>query len=120
MRRVCFSHKTVGALAVAARAYRVMPHIHREIEELADVQQGYRWNIGGKTNYAAPPRQSEVMCDRLNVREARRQGKLPEKSVARRLSQNWAKDGKVCHIPDEYKTKWINITGNGTGGPQTQ
>lgn len=48
------------------------------------------------------------MCERLNLREKRRSGILPEKSIARKLSQTYAKNGEVCE--PHYKTKMITIT----------
>lgn len=99
-----------GAIVHAAAGYRIMPHIHRDVEELAEAQSSFRWSVSARnaTNLQGPPRQSETMCDRLNFREARRQGKMPEKSIIRRISEFYAVDGRVQE--PHYKTKWMNIT----------
>jgi hypothetical protein len=88
--------------------YRIIPHIERGIEELADVQKYNRWQIAGHSNYAAPERRSEQMVRKLNTREARRRGVFPERSLARRLSNTYAVDGKVSE--PYYKVSPITIT----------
>eukprot|EP00759_Apiculatamorpha_spiralis_P017948 PhF_6_TR24016/c0_g1_i1/m.33624 len=88
--------------------YRIIPHIDRDIEELADVQQYSRWKIGSTTSYAEPERRAEQMVRKLNAREVRRRGIFPERSIARRISNTYAVDGKVCE--PYYKVKMITFT----------
>ena len=102
------------AAATAIRNYRVMPHLDNEIEELAETQKRGRWFMSYKTNYFEPLKQSELMCDKLNQREKRRNGTLPEKSIIRRMSNIFAKDGKIQR-PAE-KVKWMTITVIGFDG----
>lgn len=96
------------------RAYRVNPHIYNEIEELAETQKAGRWGIQFVGSLSAPMKKAEVMCDKLNLREQRRSGQLPEKAQARKLSQAYQKDGKVCE--PEYVAKKITITVVGFDG----
>jgi hypothetical protein len=118
LRRV-FSSSSSSAIAPASsalllaaqRSYRVMPHLDNEVEELAETQKKGRWFMSYKPNYAEPPKQSENMCDRLNQREKRRNGNLPEKSIARRMSNIFAKDGKMQKPYDKVKTIIITVIG---------
>jgi hypothetical protein len=99
----------VGATTSSAvRGYRLIPHIDNEIEELAETQKLGRWQISHKNTLQQPLRKAEIVCDKLNLREKRRTGILPEKSIARKLSQIYQKDGRVCE-PD-YSVKLINVT----------
>ena len=102
------------ASAPATRGYRVLPHLDKEIEELAETQKKGRWFMAYKPNYHEPLKQSELMCDKLNQREKRRNGNLPEKSIIRRMSNVFAKNG-VLQRPRE-KTKWITVTVIGFDG----
>nr|CCC90535.1 unnamed protein product [Trypanosoma congolense IL3000] len=90
------------------RSYRIIPHVYNEIEELAETQEAGRWQISHRNCLQQPLKKAEIMCDKLNYREKRRTGKLPEKSITRRLSQTYAVDGK--EYESKYKTKIINIT----------
>lgn len=96
------------------RDYRILPHLDNEIEELAETQKRGRWQLAYRPNYNEPPKQSELMCDRLNLRESRRNGTLPEKSIARRLSNIFAQEGRLMR-PIE-KTKMMTITVIGFDG----
>jgi hypothetical protein len=100
--------------AAAQRGYRVLPHIDQEIEELAETQKAGRWFSGHKPNYCEPMRKFEIMCDKLNNRERRRNGTWHERSIARAFSQHWAKDGKLQE--PQYKTKWLTLTVVGYDG----
>lgn len=100
-----------SCLSAATRGYRVLPHLDNEIEELAETQKAGRWFMSYKPNYSEPPKQSENMCDRLNQREKRRNGNLPEKSIARRMSNIFAKDGKLLKPADKVKTIVITVIG---------
>lgn len=100
----------VSLAATALRAYRIVPHIDREIEELADVQAAGRWTLGHKANLQAPPLWSEHTIDKLNLREKRRNGTWPEKSIARKISMLYAKDGVISTVDPGYVTKWMTIT----------
>lgn len=95
-------------ILTALRSYRIIPHVHNEIEELAETQARGRWYISHRGCMQQPLKKGEIMCDKLNYREKRRQGVLPEKSIARRLSQDYAVDGKF-HEP-AAKTRIINFT----------
>lgn len=97
-----------AALACGTRRYRIIPHMYNEIEELAETQKGQRWYISHRNCLQQPLKKGEIMAEKLNLREARRTGVLPEKSVARRLSQKYAVDGKIYE--SKSKTKLINIT----------
>lgn len=97
-----------AAHRTGARSYRIIPHMYYEIEELAEVQKNGRWQVSHRNCLQQPLKRGELMCHRLNMRELRRTGVLPEKSIARRLSQQYAVDGVVHE--SRTKTKWINIT----------
>jgi hypothetical protein len=123
LRRQLQSHLPVRASAVAAmlpvvaapaaRSYRTVPHINYEVEELAETQRRGRWStIQG--NLQGPYKKAEIMCQKLNYREARRIGWLPEKSIIRKQSQFYQKDGHICE--PHYKTKLINFTVVGFDG----
>ena len=103
-------------LLSSSRSYRVMPHIDNEIEELAETQKQGRWFMGKKVLYCAPPKQGELMCDKLNDRERRRNGTWPEKSLARGMTQLWAKDGVLQQIDAHHENKIITITVVGFDG----
>jgi len=111
---VAASPLVVAGHGTAARPYRIIPHIDNEIEDLAEVQKSGRWFIAHRPSYCEPMKQSEVMTEKLNNRERRRNGTWPEKSIARRLSQYWAKDGKIQQ--PNHKTKWMTITVIGFDG----
>jgi hypothetical protein len=104
-----FGASSSAAMPVA-RHYRLLPHLDNEIEELAETQKAGRWFMGRKMNYALPPKQGEIMCEKMNMRERRRNGTLPEKSIARGMTQFWAKDGKLQRPDPNYEVKWITIT----------
>mmetsp|Transcript_71761 Transcript_71761/g.83425 ORF Transcript_71761/g.83425 Transcript_71761/m.83425 type:complete len:312 (+) Transcript_71761:40-975(+) len=111
LRRVTSVSTTGAAVATmlsSSRSYRLIPHIDLEIEELAETQKLGRWQISHKNTLQQPLRKAEIMVDKLNFREKRRTGILPEKSIARKLSQVYAKDGKVQD--SHYQVKLINIT----------
>ena len=99
---------SAAVAAAATRHYRVMPHINYEIEELAETQSLGRWTVMKKDFYQAPYKRAEIMCEKLNYRERRRTGILPEKSLIRKQSQFYQKDGHVCE--PHYKTKYISFT----------
>lgn len=121
LRRLSPASRVSGGALFAAhqqqgRNYRILPHIDTEIEELAETQSRGRWFLSHITSYQEPQRQSELMCDKLNLRERRRNGTLPEKSICRAMSNLWAKDG-VLQQPDEAsRTKWIKFTVVGFDG----
>lgn len=94
--------------AALSRSYRIISHLDEEIEELADTQRLGRWSISHKNCLQQPLKRGEIMCEKLNLREKRRTGVLPEKSIARKLSMKYQKDGKVSE--SKYKVKLINIT----------
>ncbi|KAG5481583.1 hypothetical protein LSCM1_05607 [Leishmania martiniquensis] len=98
----------IAALSVSGRQYRIIPHLYNEIEELAETQRQGRWSISHRNCLQQPLKKAEIMCDKLNLREGRRSGLLPEKSIARRLSQQYAVDGTVWE--SKSKTKLISIT----------
>ena len=105
-----------SSLLQAFRGYRIVPHLDDEIEELAESQKAGRWMLAHRANYQAPPLPSEIMCDKLNHRERRRSGTLPEKSTARKLSMYYAEDGVVSETNPSYTTKWMTITVVGLDG----
>lgn len=70
--------------------------------------------MANRPNYSEPLTSAEIMCDKLNMRERRRNGTIPEKSIARAMTQFWAKDG-VLQEP-HYKTKMITFTVIGFDG----
>jgi hypothetical protein len=106
---------TTSSTAVASvRGYRLIPHMEREVEELAETQKAGRWQMAHKGNVSEPVTRAELMCDNLNMRERRRNGTLPEKAFARNMTQFWAKDGVRQH-PD-YKSKMIRFTVVGFDG----
>ncbi|CAD2221619.1 hypothetical protein AGDE_03564 [Angomonas deanei] len=105
---------TVGVSGLAGRHYRIIPHVYNEIEELAETQKMGRWNISHRNCMQQALKKGEIMADKLNYREKRRTGILPEKSIARRLSQTYGVDGEV--VEPASKTKWINITVLGFDG----
>lgn len=107
---------TAATAACASRAYRVVPHIDWEIEELAETQQAGRWQIQFKGNYQSPETPAEIMCHKLNVREARRRGVLPEKALARKLSNQYGVEGTVYAPPVGYRAKTISFTVVGFDG----
>lgn len=97
-----------GLLSATIRHYRIQPHIHTEIEELAETQNMGRWRAAATTQHQEPYKKAEIICDKLNFRERRRNGTLPEKSLIRKQSQFYQKDGHVCE--PHYKTKYITFT----------
>lgn len=103
-----------ATLLGAVRSYRIMPHIEQEIEELREVQKLGRWQMAVRPNYSEPLTSAEIMCDKLNVRERRRNGTMPEKAIARAMTQFWAKEGVLQH--PTTKTKMINFTVIGFDG----
>ncbi|CCW65698.1 unnamed protein product [Phytomonas sp. EM1] len=114
MRRCIFT-STTGILSSGAaphttsvRAYRLVPHVNYEVEELAETQKPKRWNISHRNCLQQPLKRAEILVEKLNLREMRRTGVLPEKSIARRMSQKYAVDGTV--VESESKVKLINFT----------
>jgi hypothetical protein len=108
LRRICFAPSAVVACVAPIRHYRVMPHINYEIEELAETQRAGRWSVNNMGQHQAPYKKAEIVCDKLNYRERRRSGIMPEKSLIRKQSQFYQKDGHVCE--PHYKTKIISFT----------
>eukprot|EP00760_Papus_ankaliazontas_P006923 PhM_4_TR13228/c0_g1_i1/m.25743 len=95
-------------------SYRIIPHINREIEELAHVQKYQRWSVACNDGNIRPERKVDQMVKKLNAREVRRRGIFPERSIARRMSNTYAKDGIVS---EPYKkVKWITVTVVGFDG----
>ena len=65
---------TVGVAALLAtqrREYRLIPHMDREVEELAETQKAGRWMMAKRGNVSEPETQAERMCDKINLRVAR-------------------------------------------------
>lgn len=117
-RRAAVAPQIVGAItaALTARGYRIIPHLDREIEELAEVQKAGRWTLSHKQNLQSPPLTSEHLIDKLNLRERRRNGTWPDKSIARKMSMLYAVDGKITTVDPGYQTKWMTITIIGLDG----
>lgn len=116
MRR-CISGVSTSLAALAAhRDYRVIPHIEWEVEELAETQKAGRWQVHNKYTMSQPETKGEAMCHKLNFREARRRGVLPEKSIIRRVADTYGVDGKKYENDPAYQMKYINITVVGFDG----
>lgn len=107
MRRLLATSVAMGS---TARSYRIIPHMHNDIEELAETQKYRRWGMSHPQNWAAPPTAAEWMCEKLNMRERRRRGILPEKSIARRVCQTQAINGKPWEPDEHHRAKEITIT----------
>lgn len=99
---------SAAAASPSTRGYRIIPHTDCEIEELAETQKRGRWYISHRNHMQQPLKSAEIMADKLNLREGRRTGQLPEKSIARRLSQKYAVDGKIHE--SSSKVRRINFT----------
>lgn len=112
LRRATFG--AAALLTTQRREYRLIPHLDREIEELAETQAAGRWQMAKKGNTSEPETHAERMCDRLNQRERRRNETIPEKSIARAMTQFWAKDGVLQH--PEYKAHMLRFTVIGFDG----
>ena len=99
----------------AHRDYRIMPHIYNEIEELAETQKAGRWDISHRNSLGGPLKRAEHMCNKLNEREARRNGTMPEKSIARKLSMFYTNKDGTPHYAN-YRVKKIKFTVIGMDG----
>lgn len=114
MQRVRQGAMGMAALQLQKAPYRIMPHVYNEHEELADVQKNKRWFITHRDIYGTPPIKAELMTEKLNLREGRRRGIMPERSIARKFSQVYAVDGEVSTPP--VKAKMLTITVIGMDG----
>lgn len=106
-----------AAVTAQSREYRIVPHLYQEIEELAETQKFGRWQISHTNSLSAPMKRPELMCAKLNQREARRSGVMPEKAIARKLSNFYTnKDGTVHYSDDHHTVPIIKFTVVGFDG----